>query len=247
MIPIKKHQPPHEFKNAIKNNPLLTYKDFSEEREYSEAFTALRKNLLKEQGYICCYCQSQIDLANVNGLSLMRVEHFIPKGGTEKDESLQLEYSNLLASCMGNVKLENDDASIHCCDHTKSQRRLQVIPNPSKVLQPNFDAYIKYAVMEREERVMVKASYKDETLDADINIKLNLNNQQLTTHRFSVWSAIKRKVIDLKSGKFKLDVAKELLEEYKYENKNLHNAKLRPFCGFIVYWLTKKIKENSLE
>jgi uncharacterized protein (TIGR02646 family) len=53
----------------------------------------LRKSLLKEQGYICCYCMSRIKLDE------MKIEHWQPQ---TKYISRQLDYKNLLGACMGN-------------------------------------------------------------------------------------------------------------------------------------------------
>jgi uncharacterized protein (TIGR02646 family) len=51
----------------------------------------LHSALLAEQGYVCCYCGREISLDDSH------IEHFRPQ---ERYESLQLEYSNLHASCL---------------------------------------------------------------------------------------------------------------------------------------------------
>ena len=74
-------------------------KDFPNEEKRK-----LRKSLLIEQGYICCYCMRRIDIENSH------VEHFWPKSVfTDKD----MEYSNVLASCNGNTDDEDN------CGHKK--------------------------------------------------------------------------------------------------------------------------------
>jgi len=61
----------------------------------------LKENLLKEQGYICCYCMSEIDLWNVH------IEHFIPRSAPKRDpakylgQDIELGYENLFLSCEG--------------------------------------------------------------------------------------------------------------------------------------------------
>lgn len=50
----------------------------------------LHDTLLKEQGYLCCYCEMRVTRSNSH------IEHFKPR--TFYPE-LSLEYSNLLASC----------------------------------------------------------------------------------------------------------------------------------------------------
>ncbi|QSV71285.1 MAG: TIGR02646 family protein [Aphanizomenon flos-aquae KM1D3_PB] len=53
----------------------------------------LKKALLTEQGYICCYCMRRISEDN------MEIEHWQPQS---KYPELQINYKNLLASCSGN-------------------------------------------------------------------------------------------------------------------------------------------------
>ena len=56
------------------------------------ARTALKNSLLAEQKYICCYCECRVSDANSH------IEHFRPKDPAQFPH-LQLEYSNLMASC----------------------------------------------------------------------------------------------------------------------------------------------------
>ena len=59
----------------------------------------LRKDLLEEQGYICCYCMKKIN----NKTS--HIEHFWPKSQFEEKD---MDYTNMLASCQG------DQGEEHC-------------------------------------------------------------------------------------------------------------------------------------
>lgn len=59
----------------------------------------LRESLLKEQGYICCYCGMKI--GEIPGDTV--IEHFLPKDNNFHPEK-ELDYKNLLASCHGNGK-----------------------------------------------------------------------------------------------------------------------------------------------
>ena len=60
--------------------------------------------LLREQGFLCCYCEANITQGNSH------VEHFRPKGIGEF-EHLQLSYDNLLCSCIRDSK---HGAPLHC-------------------------------------------------------------------------------------------------------------------------------------
>ena len=55
--------------------------------------------LLKEQGYICCYCGRRISISKRNS----HIEHLKPKSKSRSPSyaHLVLTYSNLLASCNG--------------------------------------------------------------------------------------------------------------------------------------------------
>ncbi len=60
----------------------------------------LREQILKEQGYICCYCMCRIKIGSSH------LEHFWPK---DKFPDLDMDYSNMLASCEGDT-----DGADHC-------------------------------------------------------------------------------------------------------------------------------------
>lgn len=60
--------------------------------------------LLKEQGYICCYCGMRITKATSH------IEHLKPRSAYP---DLALEYTNLLASCQGESE-EPPPVPVHC-------------------------------------------------------------------------------------------------------------------------------------
>lgn len=63
----------------------------------------LLRSLLKEQGYVCCYCGAPISKANAE------IEHFFPKNGDDNRNDyrhLIFDYENLFASCCGGAKDE---------------------------------------------------------------------------------------------------------------------------------------------
>ncbi len=64
--------------------------------------SGLHKNLLTEQFFTCCYCGRSIQAADSH------IEHFRPQ---ETYPKLQLEYSNLLASC---IRETPKHAQLHC-------------------------------------------------------------------------------------------------------------------------------------
>lgn len=75
-------------------NPQATYQDLSD-RQFPGSIVAkadLKQALIVEQGGLCCYCECCIQSNNSH------IEHFKPKGDPLYAD-LQLDYSNLFASC----------------------------------------------------------------------------------------------------------------------------------------------------
>ncbi|MFZ3017305.1 MAG: retron system putative HNH endonuclease [Gallionella sp.] len=84
----KKKESPEDFENwkAKKNSEWEpSWGNFQQPEK-----NIVLKSLLGEQGYLCCYCGQEVDEAHSH------IEHLIPRG---KDDSLALEYGNLLCSC----------------------------------------------------------------------------------------------------------------------------------------------------
>lgn len=82
----------------------------------------LRKSLVEEQGYICCYCMKRIFVEDSH------IEHFWPKDEFDK---IDLEYGNLFASCNGDGVIEMDDY----CGHKKNNwySESMIAPTDSEV------------------------------------------------------------------------------------------------------------------
>jgi uncharacterized protein (TIGR02646 family) len=60
-----------------------------------EVKETVKKSLMEEQGYICCYCEQRLTLDNSH------IEHFQPQHNPEVDA---LDYSNILCSCQDRIK-----------------------------------------------------------------------------------------------------------------------------------------------
>lgn len=69
----------------------------------------LHQSLLREQGFVCCYCGNKIDL------DTSHIEHFRPQNSFGH---LDLEYTNLHASCQG----ETEEPKPAHCGHSKGNR-----------------------------------------------------------------------------------------------------------------------------
>lgn len=116
---IEKQSPPESF-IRYKNGRGATFKDLSE--NHMDIKNELRAALVEEQGYICCYCGCRVDATDAI------VEHLKPKDGN-KYPQLQLEYSNLLASCDGGQDARhNGRVYPSCCDNCKGDSEINVHP-----------------------------------------------------------------------------------------------------------------------
>ena len=118
---IKNCEPGHfsKWKSDFKalNGRDATYEDLKGTDEYFR----LKKSLIEEQGFICCYCEKRI--GQKRDLSDCDIEYFMPRHpdtrilSTKECElctNAQMEYSNLFASCKG----EFADSADHC-NHKK--------------------------------------------------------------------------------------------------------------------------------
>ena len=113
----------------------------------------LRESLLKEQGYICCYCMSRIKLDE------MKIEHWQPQ---TKYSSRQLDYRNLLGACMGNQGARPQNQH---CDTRKGDS--EITSNPIEG-DKNCENLIKY-------RPDGRIYSDDVSINHDLNETLNLN------------------------------------------------------------------------
>ena len=108
---IIKSSEPHEFAGWKALHPDATFNGLKHERDFPGAVNArhaLRLALLAEQKGLCCYCERLINNGDFH------IEHFRPKGQSEF-AYLQLDYSNLLASCQRNRTGSSDES----CGHKK--------------------------------------------------------------------------------------------------------------------------------
>jgi len=124
--------------SIYKNSVLSDYRRLNKENQFSEkqkikffknAFNSLnkdelRKALLVEQGYICCYCMCTLHWDDCNPQkNNVKIEHWKPQ--TKYPEKV-LDYDNLLAACMGG---EGDTDELQTCDTKKGNKELKYNPS----------------------------------------------------------------------------------------------------------------------
>lgn len=174
----------------------------------------LRHALLREQGYICCYCMKRIDIRN------MIIEHF--KSQFEFEE-LALNFDNMLASCTGG---ENGD--VQHCDETKGHKLLIINPmNKTLVAQIKFDG-------------AGRIFSDDENLTKnELEGILNLNNQNLLKERKVILDALMKQI----QTKFGTKTMTKQFIENELNKWSSRNGKFKPMCQVAIYYLKKKLQK----
>ena len=174
----------------------------------------LRESLLKEQRGLCCYCLSRIRATD------MKIEHWHSRS-RYFDE--QLDYGNLLASCLGN---EGQPERHQHCDTRKGNSDLSRNPaNPLHVVE----SVIRF---EPDGRV----ASEDQTFNDEINRVLNLNEPFLINNRKATLDAFK--ITLLKRGNLPRITLQKWLYQWTGESRA---GELAPYCQVIVYWLRKRL------
>jgi uncharacterized protein (TIGR02646 family) len=175
----------------------------------------LLETLLKEQGYICCYCGVAIDKGSCH------IEHFKPQG---IDETVRFDYFNLIVSCQG-----EDDTQprvpVHC-GHKKDNwydEKLLVSP-----LIANCVEFFKYSaageILPTEEPS--KKASAETTIE---NLSLNISKLQRMRQ-----AAIDAELELLGNDDFNEEEIRNIIKGY-LELDN--DGKYKPFCDTIVYLL----------
>lgn len=192
----------------------------------------LKDYLLKEQGYICCYCMAEITFDD------MRVEHWLDQS-TNLNE--QLTYNNLLAACHGNDKIDPNNKH---CDAQKADKELKF--NPSNK-DHDMNRLIKYKLssgqiysedIEFNEQIG-NTEKKENEKDKSV---LNLNFVLLKNNRIGVWKGIIEGWKKLK-GKSK---DKSFFEkQIKSWTKNPSDSYQKPYSGVALFYLNQKLRQAN--
>jgi uncharacterized protein (TIGR02646 family) len=177
----------------------------------------LKKALLKDQGFICCYCMRRISEEN------MEIEHWQPES---KYPELQINYKNLLASCSGNRGSKKDNQH---CNPRKGDTEITINPADSS---KNFENYIRYSSTG-------KIFSTDENINSDLNDILNLNLQTLKDNRqtelLTVINALNKK---FPNKTWTQEAIKKKVEELSSKDAD---GKYSPYCQYIVWYLSKRL------
>ena len=176
----------------------------------------LRESLLKEQGYICCYCMSRITSEQ------MKIEHWQPQ---TKYTALQLDYRNLLGACNGNQGARPQNQH---CDTRKSD--IQITINPIEG-DKNCENLVKY-------RSDGEIYSDDASINHDLNETLNLNLGFLKKNRKEALDVVIRKLDEKFSNKTWSKITRQ--KEIDKLNTRDENGFYDVYCQFIVSYLKSK-------
>ena len=177
----------------------------------------LRESLLKEQGYICCYCMSRI------ASEQMKIEHWQPQ---TKYASQQLDYKNLLGACMGNQGARPQNQH---CDTRKGDSEITVNPIEG---HKNCESIIKY-------RPDGKMYSDDVSINHDLNETLNLNLGFLKKNRKDALDVVIRKLDEKFSNKTWATITVQ--REIDKLNTKDENGFYDVYCQVIVSYLKSKL------
>lgn len=175
----------------------------------------LRASLINEQGYICCYCNREIDQDSAV------IEHFMPKGMPEYFH-LVYDYENLLASCDG---FQSDPKPREvCCDAKRFQN--ETLPlNPTN---PTIETHFAYTI----DGQIIGLS----DIGKDMIKKLSLDMPILEKRRETY---IKDAIYENPFNK--RFISKEEAKRRLVELHILKNQKFTPFCAAIIDVLRREI------
>lgn len=223
---IRKNPEPDHFVNwkrdFLKSNGReAAYDDLPKTEEYLR----LKESLLKEQGYICCYCEKRIGRQKY--LQDCDIEHFMPRHPDRKIlsaaecqmcEDAQLDYRNLFASCKGEEAYSAD----HCNHKKDNWFHFQecISPADSRINGLfGFRLNGKIFVRGSEGREMAK--------------HLNLNSYVLQEQRKAAFLAVMEVEFEDEDLLGNGDYIEALIGDYD----SMQNGEYAEFCSMIVYCL----------
>jgi uncharacterized protein (TIGR02646 family) len=170
----------------------------------------LVSSLIKEQGYLCCYCGISIDRG------VCHIEHLKPQ---ENYSTLRLEYSNMLASCNGVV------INQHCGQKKGNWYDEDKLVSP---LNPSCESYFQFTsageILHIDDRVKEQAA--KETI-----LKLKLDHNMLIKRRKKALEGVLDDIDTLSSP----DIQK-LIDNL---NQPDGDGKLTQFC-FVLQFVLKQ-------
>lgn len=179
----------------------------------------LRANLVGEQRGLCCYCLSRIRAER----NSTKIEHWHCQSQYKTE---QLDYPNLLGSCMGNEGKPGRDQH---CDSRKGERDLS--RNPANPMHRVEDV-VRFG---GDGRIFSN----DPVFNTELNDVLNLNLAFLRNNRKDTLTAFQAALG--KRGELQRTTLEQWLQRW---NGDSDTGELQPFCQVVVYWLRKRLSRQ---
>jgi uncharacterized protein (TIGR02646 family) len=152
----------------------------------AETRDPIRAALVRDQGYLCAYCQRRIDVrVDDKGASKMKIEHWTPRSISEEHH---FKWSNLLGVCVG-TSVSGDPAEpglARHCDTSRGNAPLFLHPVVGQGADPR--EHLQYTGAGE-----VKAAGSDQRAESDIRT-LNLNAKPLRRGRVEVLELIMKRL-----------------------------------------------------
>jgi uncharacterized protein (TIGR02646 family) len=176
----------------------------------------LRRALLAEQGYVCCYCMRRIDETST------RIEHRLPRAN-HSDEALN--YRNMLAACPGGEGL--DDELQHCDVHKKSHE-ISIDPVSQDVEQ----------LLHYTSGGAIGAG--DERFHKDVDVTLNLNLHWLKEARREALEGFLAGFRRRHAKEWSRDVIERELRKW---TEIPAQGRVEPHAGIVVSYLRRRLRQ----
>lgn len=185
----------------------------------SDAKVEARAALIRDQHGLCCFCSARITAATGTELKV-KIAHWMPQ---KVDPSRDLDWSNLLAACLGN---EGAPLARQHCDTRQGQQVLTISP-----LEPGHIASLSYTV-----RGEIRTNRQE--LRADLDEKLNLNDEALCRARREAVLQLTSELRRRSAGKFPDADLRRALRQCEAPDAAGH---LPPFAGVLSWWLRRRL------
>jgi len=192
---------------------------------------ALREILLKEQGYICCYCIQRItnELIEVKGKCQYKtcIEHWAPRkiyNGENGRPDLRLNYRNLIAACDGN---QGRPKHLYCCDKSKDNKEITINPTQSSCESQFY------------------FSNSGEVTSDDIDIKNDLDNilrLNIQIHRNNRVAALTKALQQLQPLMPKSQLAPRIQKVIDQLSRHDEMGQHEPYFAYAVFHLRKRLE-----
>jgi uncharacterized protein (TIGR02646 family) len=232
MIRYTKGPPPAVLTTIAATRPRREWNDLGREDR-----DPIRTALVRDQGWLCAYCQSRIKPEDsAAGISQMKIEHWIPRNpdrdaGIEDDDHHFL-WSNLLGVCPG-VSAERNtpvDRNMPHCDTSRGNATLFLHPVEGRGPDPR--EHLRYT-----KDGEVTPSAPNDLVGNDIKA-LNLNADPLVRARkatfFAAWN-------DLKRVNFAIGALRKLEQNLQITP----GVRARPYAEFLRFHVRKKIHQQG--